>query len=479
MLPSATTEPPAAMRGLDRLRYTGDLYLLLGIVAATLVAYCIGWRYFQLMLVAQVSSVVLAVALAVFALARGSWFSALCLPVLLACLIALHIHVGMGRLEFHFGVFIALALMTVYRHWAPILIGAVAFAIHHIAFDRLQAMGFPVYCLSRPDLHAVLVHAAYVAAQAGFGITMSVRMRADARLACELDSITERLSATPGKIDFSALPEHPRTASAARLQAVIHSIRGTVAAVGNSVDAVNDASMRIDDGSRRLSDQAERSSVDLRDSVTRLEQLTETVSDVASRAALAAELSEQAVGAAYSGHEDADRMAAQMDSITDSSRRITDIIGVIDDIAFQTNLLALNAAVESARAGDAGKGFAVVATEVRGLAQRSAGAAQEIRALITESAEQVAGGAAAVQSTRRSLEGISEGAQRVNELMSALANDTETQRAGITEIHAAISRLEQSTQQNRTLVDASGAAARQLGEQAGCLRENIAVFDAA
>ena len=169
-------------------------------------------------------------------------------------------------------------------------------------------------------------------------------------------------------------------------------------------------------------------------------------------------------------------MVEVVQGIQESSRRIADIIGVIDGIAFQTNILALNAAVEAARAGEQGRGFAVVASEVRSLAQRSADAAREIKTLIGASVEKVENGTQLVSEAGRSMEGIVAQVQRVSDLIGEISSATSEQTTGISQVGEAVTQLDQVTQQNAALVEQSAAAADSLRHQAAKLAEVVSVF---
>jgi methyl-accepting chemotaxis protein len=169
-------------------------------------------------------------------------------------------------------------------------------------------------------------------------------------------------------------------------------------------------------------------------------------------------------------------VVATMEAITASSKKIVDIIGVIDGIAFQTNILALNAAVEAARAGEQGRGFAVVASEVRSLAQRSAAAAKEIKGLITDSVEKVEAGSAQVGEAGRTMSDIVTQVKRVNDLISEISAATKEQTQGISQVGDAVNQLDQVTQQNAALVEESSAAAESLSQQAAMLVDAVSVF---
>jgi methyl-accepting chemotaxis protein len=173
------------------------------------------------------------------------------------------------------------------------------------------------------------------------------------------------------------------------------------------------------------------------------------------------------------------RVVDTMGSINASSKKIADIIGVIDGIAFQTNILALNAAVEAARAGEQGRGFAVVATEVRNLAQRSAAAAREIKTLIDDSVGQVESGAALVNQAGSTMDEIVSSIRRVTDIMGEITDASQAQSAGIEQVNVAITQMESATQQNAQLVEVAAAAAQSLADQAGTLEDVVSVFQLA
>ena len=190
-----------------------------------------------------------------------------------------------------------------------------------------------------------------------------------------------------------------------------------------------------------------------------MEELTGTVRHSADSARQANQLTAAAAQVANRGGEVISRVVSTMDEINTSSKKIAAIIGVIDGIAFQTNILALNAAVEAARAGDAGRGFAVVATEVRQLAQRSAGAAREIKTLISSSVERIEAGAAVARDAGSTIQDVVDGAQRMRSLLDEIANGASEQSSGVTQIGAAVQDLDRMTQQNAALVEETAAAA--------------------
>jgi methyl-accepting chemotaxis protein len=225
-----------------------------------------------------------------------------------------------------------------------------------------------------------------------------------------------------------------------------------------------------------LSSRTEEQASALQQTAASMEELTATVRQNAENAQRANELSVSASQAASEGGAAVERVVETMRSIDDASRRIADIIGVIDGIAFQTNILALNAAVEAARAGEQGRGFAVVAAEVRSLAQRSAGAAKEIKGLIGESVDRVQEGTRQVAATGDTMQRIVESVGRVVALMGEIATASREQSTGIDQVTHAVSQMDQVTQQNAALVEQAAASAASLEIQAEGLVQAVSVF---
>jgi methyl-accepting chemotaxis protein len=258
-----------------------------------------------------------------------------------------------------------------------------------------------------------------------------------------------------------------------RMQTSLHRV---VSEVRDSTSSINVASAEVAQGSQDLSLRTERAAARLQETASTMEEISGTIRQTAEAAKLADDLASSAAQAAVDGSQVAARMKHTMERITAHSDKIEDIIGVINGIAFQTNILALNAAVEAARAGEQGRGFAVVASEVRGLAQRSATAANEIKLLIAESSEAVAEGAGLARNADQSMSHINEAVQRVTKVIGEIRHASSEQADGVGQVNVAVAQLDQSTQQNAALVEQTTAAAESMREQASRLTEAISTF---
>ncbi|HYE40085.1 MAG TPA: methyl-accepting chemotaxis protein, partial [Ramlibacter sp.] len=262
-------------------------------------------------------------------------------------------------------------------------------------------------------------------------------------------------------------------AAQARMQ---EDLRRLVTEVVTGARAVADTSAQIAQGNVDLSQRTEEQASTLEETASSMEELTSTVHQNAENARQASHLAVAASDVARKGGQVVGAVVSTMTGISDSSRKIADIIGVIDGIAFQTNILALNAAVEAARAGEQGRGFAVVAAEVRSLAQRSATAAKEIKTLIADSVDKVDAGTRLVDSAGQTMEEIVASVKKVSDLISEIAAASQEQSSGIAQVNTAVTQMDQVVQQNASLVEEATAATESMKEQASTLLRTVSRF---
>ncbi len=260
------------------------------------------------------------------------------------------------------------------------------------------------------------------------------------------------------------------------INALVEAMAAIIAQIKFAADTIAVGASEIAEGNSDLSVRTEQQAASLEETAVSMKGLTATVQQTATNARQASELASGAVDVAAQGGHVVHEVVCTMALINESSRRIVDIIAVIDGIAFQTNILALNAAVEAARAGEHGRGFAVVASEIRSLSQRSAGAAKEIKQLIADSVEKVGAGTGQVESAGRTMDEIVVNVKRVSALISEISAVAQQQSESIGQIHQAVDHIDEGTQQNAALVEEASAAARSMEEQATQLLQTVAAF---
>ncbi len=280
-----------------------------------------------------------------------------------------------------------------------------------------------------------------------------------------------------GNLTMQIEVEHGDTSSLlAALSEMQSRLQNMVSEIKTSAETIKVASAEIASGNTDLSSRTESQASSLEETSSSMETMTETVRQNADNARQANKMVETASEVAVKGGAVVSQVVVTMDEINQSSKKIVDIISVIDGIAFQTNILALNAAVEAARAGEQGRGFAVVASEVRSLAQRSAAAAKEIKTLIGDSVDKVRTGSTLVDQAGHTMEEIVASVRRVSDIMSEITAASQEQSTGIQEIGSAINQMDEMTQQNAALVEEAAAAAESLEEQADLLTKSLDVF---
>ncbi len=341
-----------------------------------------------------------------------------------------------------------------------------------------KSLSEQAYAAAREEFHSLGSTMAFLVLLS-IGVSLAVTMRVRRAMLVDISAIStvvDELAA--GRLSASAQSDgRDEIAGVSRaLDRTIATLNQTLRSVLDSVRSIDTASQEIASGNLDLSTRTELQAGSLQQTASAMETLTTAVKDNANNARLATELAAEAARLASGGGQSVQRAVATMESIRASSRKIVDIIGVIDGISFQTNILALNAAVEAARAGEQGRGFAVVASEVRTLAQRSASAAREIKALIADSVAIVDSGSASVNEAGASMGSVVASVQQVNDIINRISTASTEQADGIADVNRAVGQMDDMTQQNAALVEEAAAAAASLHEQTVNLARAVSVF---
>ena len=347
----------------------------------------------------------------------------------------------------------------------------------HIAYnnkliEQVRTESDAAYKSAQTTLIIVIVLAVLVTAALGYQL-FRIISGSLTTIRGTLEDVSESLDLTH-QVPVQRMDEIGHTAVA--FNKLLAQIAGVVGTARASADAVSSASHQIAAGTGDLSSRTSQQAASLEETASSMEELTSTVSQNSDNARQANQLAQSASEVAVQGGSVVEQVIVTMDSINESSRKIVDIISVIDGIAFQTNILALNAAVEAARAGEQGRGFAVVATEVRNLAQRSAAAAKEIKVLIGDSVDKVESGTKLVQQAGSTMSDVVASIKQVTDIVAEISAATTEQNAGIAQVHQAITQMDQVTQQNAALVEETAAASEAMREQAAGLSQAVSAF---
>lgn len=394
----------------------------------------------------------------------------------LMVLAALHIHLLSGQAEIHFGIFVLLSLLLAYRDWRVILCAAVVIALHHLSFNYLQQWGYGAICFTEPGLGTVLLHAAYVVVQAAALGWLAWKMERAAIAAEELARLSAHIGRESGVFDLRFGGMHMDSVLGQSFQRTMDAVHRTMSEVRATATALSAAAREMAQGNQQLDGHARTQAESLAQTAASMRDLAANVHDNAARAQQARQLTEQARQTVDTGSAAVAGVATVMGEIQQQARKIAEIIGLIDSIAFQTNILALNAAVEAARAGESGRGFAVVATEVRALAQRSASAARDIRALIADSLQKTSDGfrqadhAAGV--IREVVSSIDQAARVVGEIGEA----GQTQSADIDAVNLAVANMDELVRQTASEVAQAASASTSQQAQAAQLLRAVELF---
>ncbi len=453
----------------------GDKVLLFAVALGAVGALVLGMRFVDNTTAITATLLLCGVAAAAYGMARGSQASRYVLTFVLVALVALHIQLARGMIELHFGVFVVLAFLLVYQDWAVIVFGAALFAVHHVLFDRLQAAGFGLYCTTAPDFARIVLHAVYVVVQAGVEVVLALQMVRAASQGEELARLVAAVNQADGiALDVGRIAAGTPVGGA--LKSMLERMDRAVSAVRAGSSSIEVASAEIASGNQDLSARTELTASNLQQTAASMAVLNQAVQQSTASAGEANRLASQASAVAAQGGEVVSQVVQTMQGINESSRKIGDIIGVIDGIAFQTNILALNAAVEAARAGEQGRGFAVVASEVRALAGRSAEAAKEIKGLISTSVERVEHGSTLVDRAGDTMTQVVQAIRRVTDIMQEISSASSEQAQRVAGVSDAVAQMDQATQQNAALVEQMAAAADSLKGQARELVRVMAAF---
>ncbi len=361
----------------------------------------------------------------------------------------------------------------------PLLAALLTAAKAYISYGDVRAkrdvqLAFSTYTTQRSELMAISAFATLFAITVGWLITRRMMASLGGEPA-DLGSAAQRVAQGDLR-PVSGADAAPTGSVLASMGAMRDQLVGLIGQVKTSAESIATASTQIAQGNLDLSQRTEEQATSLQEAAASMEQLGATVRHTADNAKQANHLALGASAVALKGGSVVAEVVSTMNGINDSSKKIADIIGVIDGIAFQTNILALNAAVEAARAGDQGRGFAVVASEVRSLAQRSAEAAKEIKTLISTSVARVEQGSRLVDQAGVTMDEIVQAIQRVATIMAEISKASGEQSDGVGQVGEAVSQMDQVTQQNAALVEESAAAAESLKVQAQQLVQAVSLF---
>lgn len=431
----------------DKLADTLLLYVLIVYsIVTVLVAFFINHHGAQLIEAIISSAVVLGIGVFGFILYAGKTACRYFMATSLMLMVALHIHFAMGMLEFHFGVFLTLALLLLYRDWKPIVVAALVIAMHHVVVDRLQAAGFNIFCLEEANFRQILIHAAYVVVQTGFQIKIALMLRGSEMSAYHLTD---------------------------KLQIAMKDLGATVRDVKLHSDAVLSSANTIASTGEYLADKSSNAASRLHQTAITIEALSDSIKTNTQMSISADELITSAAKEAINGRNLVNEIVSVMSDIETSSNKISAITEVINGISFQTNILALNAAVEAARAGEQGRGFAVVASEVRTLAQRAGQAAKEIEVLIETSVNHMREGVKFVNTANSTIRNMAVSVEDASKLVADISQNTVTQADQVELVNQSIKTLEEVVKDNDLAAKSSVEIADDLQSHAVSLDKSV------
>jgi methyl-accepting chemotaxis protein len=451
--------------------------LMIAVIWALLAISCLlAERYYTWSAVFAIGLPTAVAATALVYLRPGSLVTRLFCAASLMTFAALHIHEQRGIIELHFGVFVFMSFLLAYRDWRPIVCAALVIAVHHLTFNYLQLSGFDVYCLTQPSLPIVLVHAAYVVTEAALLIYIARHMKHNAQNGRELVLLGENLSREAGSFDLRFAPMTLQGDSSRTFKQTLDAIHDAMLAITATIEQMATSSYEIASGNQSLSEQISTRADALKATTAAMGQIASRVRESAANAANANDLARGTADAAQQSGKVVGEVVAKMNEIDEAVQRMGDMIATIEGIAFQTNILALNASVEAARAGVEGRGFAVVAAEVRTLAQRSAGAAREIRELIADSLQRVGHGSSLASRAGETMREVVGQVQAVAQLVEHISTASDAQSRDLDQFSNGIAQMDAMLERDVGHVHGMASASDHLSAQAQALRDAMAVF---
>jgi methyl-accepting chemotaxis protein len=454
-----------------------DVLMFFVVWGLFVISLAVGWAYDALPVALIVGSLLAVSSSIIKALLPGKLFTRLFYAFTLVGFAALLIQLGDGETEYHFSVFVLLSALLAYRDYRPVLMGAAVAAIHHGLFAWLQANDlFGITCFMHPGIHMVLFHAIFVVAQTAILIYMALRMADDARSASEVAQLAAQINHQPGCLTLTHSERESRTPFAKTFNTTLTTMRNTLSQVSLGVASVLTASESIIQRNAALSKRTDEQATALAVAASAMEQLSSAAVVTSEKAQGAKMLATHASGIATKGGVSIDDATQTMEQIREQSGRISNILELIDGIAFQTNILSLNASVEAARAGAHGRGFAVVASEVRTLALRCENAAKDIRQLVSVSVECTRTGSQQVENAGQTMREVIGSINALAELVEELSEMSDQQSLSITQMNDSIASIDESVQENVEHTAQTVQAARQQQQQADSLQQAISVF---
>lgn len=440
------------------------------------IACLLAMRYYTWRAVFTIGLPAALVASALVHLRPGSLVTRLVCAATLMTFAALHIHEQRGVIELHFGVFVFMSFLLAYRDWRPIVCAALVIAVHHVAFNYLQFAGFDVYCFAQPSLSTVLVHAAYVVAQAALLVYIAQHMKRDAQTGRELALLGASLSREAGCFDLRFAPMALQGNSSRTFKQTLDAIHDAMSEITATIEQMASSSHEIATGNQSLSEQISTRADALKATTAAMGQIASRVRESAANAASANGLARETADIAQQSGQAVGEVVAKMGEIDQAVQRMGDMIATIEGIAFQTNILALNASVEAARAGNQGLGFAVVAQEVRTLAQRSASAAREIRELIADSLQRVERGSSLAAHAGETMHKVVGQVEDVAKLIEHISTTSDAQSRDLDHFSDGIAQMDAMLERDVGHVHGVASASGHLREQAQALHDAMAVF---